>query len=90
MPPLSYWDENETLPRSNMGGCVGFLVGQFGSYKTGTTIMMALDAIKRHGARVLFIAAEDANGVAKMRLPAACKAREIKLAELDVSIGTEL
>ena len=89
LPPLSYWDENETLPRSNMGGCVGFLVGQFGSYKTGTAIMMALDAIKRHGARVLFIAAEDANGVAKMRLPAACKAREIKLAELDGYWRTE-
>ena len=57
LPPLSYWDEAKTLPRSDMGGCVGFLVGHFGSHKTGTAIMMALDAIKREGARVLFIAA---------------------------------
>lgn len=89
LPALSYWDENETLPRSGMGGCVGFLVGQFGSHKTGTAIMMALDAIKREGARVLFIAAEDANGVAKTRLPAACKARGMELAEIDEYWRTE-
>jgi predicted ATP-dependent serine protease len=86
---LSYWDENQTLPRSNMGGCVGFLVGQYGSHKTGTAIMMALDAVERHGARVLFIAAEDANGVAKTRLPAACKARGKQLADLDAYWRTE-
>jgi AAA domain len=89
LPPLSYWDEAKTLPRSNMGGCVGFLVGQYGSHKTGTAIMLALDAIQRHGARVLFIAAEDANGVAKTRLPAACKARGIKLADIDAHWRTE-
>ena len=72
-----------------MGGCVGFLVGQYGSHKTGTAIMLALDAIQRHGARVLFIAAEDANGVAKTRLPAACKARGIKLADIDAHWRTE-
>jgi hypothetical protein len=89
LPPLSYWDEAKTLPRSNMGGCVGFLVGQYGSHKTGTAIMLALDAIQRHAARVLFIAAEDANGVAKTRLPAACKAREIKLEDIDAHWRTE-
>jgi hypothetical protein len=89
LPPLTYWDEAKTLPRSNMGGCVGFLVGQYGSHKTGTAIMLALDAIQRHRARVLFIAAEDANGVAKTRLPAACKAREIGLAEIDPHWRTE-
>jgi hypothetical protein len=88
LPPLSYWDEAKTLPRSDMG-TVGFLVGQYGSHKTGTSIMLALDAIKRHGARVLFIAAEDANGVAKTRLPAACKARGIQLAEIDPHWRTE-
>ena len=72
-----------------MGGCVGFLVGQYGSHKTGTAIMLALDAIQRHDARVLFIAAEDANGVAKTRLPAACKARGIKLADIDAHWRTE-
>jgi hypothetical protein len=89
LPPLTYWDEAKTLPRSNMGGCVGLLVGQYGSHKTGTAIMLALDAIQRHDARVLFIAAEDANGVAKDRLPAACKARGIKLADLDAHWRTE-
>jgi hypothetical protein len=89
LPPLTYWDEAKTLPRSNMGGCVGFLVGQYGSHKTGTAIMLALDAIQCHGARVLFIAAEDANSVAKVRLPAACKARAIKLADIDAHWRTE-
>jgi len=45
--------------------------------------MLGLDAIEQHGARVLFIAAEDANGVAKTRLPAACEARGKQLAEID-------
>jgi hypothetical protein len=72
-----------------MGGCVGFLVGQYGSHKTGTAIMMALDAIKRHRARVLFIAAEDANGVAKTRLPAACRGRGVALEEIDPYWRTE-
>src|SRR5262249_25587289 len=89
LPPLTYWDEAKTVPRSNMGGCVGFLVGQFGSHKTGTAIMLALDAIQRKGARVLFIAAEDANGVAKTRLPAACKARCMGLEEIDPYWRTE-
>jgi AAA domain len=87
--PLTYWNDDETLPRSNMGGCVGFLVGQYGSHKTGTAIMLALDAIEQHGARVLFIAAEDANGVAKTRLPAACKARGRPLADIDAHWRTE-
>jgi hypothetical protein len=89
LPPLTYWNDDETLPRSTMGGSVGFLVGQYGSHKTGTAIMLALDAIERHGARVLFIAAEDANGVAKTRLPAACKARGTQLAEIDAHWRTE-
>src|SRR5215472_4355192 len=42
LPPLTYWNADETLPRRNMGGCVGFLVGQYGSHKTGTAIMLAL------------------------------------------------
>jgi hypothetical protein len=86
---LTYWDDKKTLPRSNMGGCVGFLVSQYGSHKTGTAIMLALDAIDHHGARVLFIAAEDANGVAKTRLPAACKARRKQLVEIDPYWRTE-
>lgn len=89
LPPLSYWDDNGTLPRSNKGGCVGFLVGQFGSHKTGTAIMMGLDAIEQHRARVLFIVAEDANGVAKVRLPAACKARGLSLENINPHWRTE-
>jgi hypothetical protein len=88
LPPLAYWDDSQTLPRSDMGS-VGFLVGQYGSHKTGAAIMLALDAINRHGARVLFIAAEDANGVAKTRLPAACSARGIQLAEIGQYWRTE-
>jgi hypothetical protein len=89
LPALSYWDESQTLPRSTMGGSVGFLVGKYGSHKTGTAIMMALDAIEHHRARVLFIAAEDANGVAKTRLTAACKARGMNLADIDAHWRTE-
>jgi hypothetical protein len=89
LPRLAFWNDNETLPRSNKGGCVGFLVGQFGSHKTGTAIMLGLDAIEQHGARVLFIAAEDANGVARVRLPAACKARCLSIKEVDPHWRTE-
>jgi hypothetical protein len=89
LPPLTYWDSEKTLPRSNWGGTVGFLVGQYGSHKTRTAIMLALDAIERQGARVLFIAAEDANGVGKTRLPAASKARGKQLAEIDPYWRTE-
>ena len=81
--------DNETLPRSNKGGCVGFLVGQYGSHKTGTAIMLGLEAIERHDARVLFIASEDANGVAKVRLPAACKARNLRLEKVNPHWRTE-
>jgi len=89
LPPLTYWNDDETLPRSNMGGCVGSLVGQYGSHNTGTEIMLAVDAIEQHGARVLFIAAEDANGVAKTRLRAACTARGTALAGIDAHWRTE-
>jgi hypothetical protein len=51
--------------------------------------MLALDAIEREGSRVLFIAAEDANGVGKSRLPAACRARGKQLAEIDPYWRTE-
>src|SRR6516162_8276376 len=51
--------------------------------------MLGLDAIERHGAQVLFIAAEDANGVAKTRLPAACKARGKELKQIDPYWRTE-
>src|SRR5262249_41121443 len=48
-----------------------------------------LDAIERHGAKVLFIAAEDANGVAKVRLPAAIEARGLKLKDIEQDWRTE-
>ena len=34
LPPLTYWDDNQTLPRSNMG-CVGFFVGHIEAIRPG-------------------------------------------------------
>jgi hypothetical protein len=81
LPPIIYWDLQETLPR--IPGEGGYLIGETGTHKTGTAIMMALDAIEEHGARVLYIAAEGALGVEKIRVPAARKAKGMSLDELD-------
>jgi hypothetical protein len=83
LPPITYWDCEETLPRIPGEGCVGYLIGESGTHKTGTAIMMALDAIEAHGANVLYIAAEGALGVEKVRVPAARKARGMSLEKLD-------
>jgi hypothetical protein len=83
LPPITYWDCEKTLPRIPGEGCVGYLIGESGTHKTGTAIMMALDAIEMHGARVLYIAAEGALGVEKVRVPAARKTRGMSLEKLD-------
>ena len=45
--------------------------------------MLALNAIAERGARVLYIATEGALGIAKYRLPKACRAHGMTLEELD-------
>ena len=71
------------MPRIPGEGCVGYLIGESGTHKTGTAILLALDAIETEGARVLYIAAEGALGVEKVRVPAARKARGMSLEILD-------
>ncbi|HEV8032032.1 MAG TPA: AAA family ATPase [Stellaceae bacterium] len=73
-PPLTYFDEHKTLPKVPHEGCIGFMIGSRGNHKTGTLIKYGLDACDA-GYRVLFIAAEDAHGIKKLRLPAAIEAR---------------
>jgi len=81
--PITYWDEDKLLPRINCEGCVGYIIGASGSHKTGLALMLALDAIERHGAKVLYIATEGGRGVENARMPAARKAREMSLGKLD-------
>jgi hypothetical protein len=83
LPPITYCDWDELLPRIPGEGCVGYLIGESGTHKTGTAILLALDAIETEGARVLYIAAEGALGVEKVRVPAARKARGMSLEILD-------
>jgi hypothetical protein len=73
-PELTYFDKNKTLPKVPGEGCVGFMIGSRGNHKTGVLIKYGLDACDA-GYRVLFIAAEDAHGIEKIRLPAAIEAR---------------
>lgn len=83
LPPLTYWDTDELLPRIPGEGCTGYLIGDTGSHKSGTAIMLALNAIAERRARVLYIATEGALGIAKYRLPKACRTLGMTLEELD-------
>jgi Bifunctional DNA primase/polymerase, N-terminal/AAA domain len=83
LPPLTYWDAEQLLPCIPGEGCTGYLIGDTGSHKSGTAIMLALNAIAERRARVLYIATEGALGIAKYRLPKACRAHGMTLEELD-------
>jgi AAA domain len=83
LPPLSYWDADELLPHIPGEGCTGYLIGDTGSHKSGTAIMLALNAIVERRARVLYIATEGALGIAKYRVPKACRVHGMTLEDLD-------
>jgi AAA domain/Bifunctional DNA primase/polymerase, N-terminal len=83
LPEIDYWDAERLLPRIPGEGCVGYMIGDTGSHKTGTAIMLALNAIEEKGARVLYIAAEGGRGVQTKRVPKAWRARGQELAMLD-------
>jgi hypothetical protein len=83
LPEINYWDAERLLPRIPGEGCVGYMIGDTGSHKTGTAIMLALNAIEEKGARVLYIAAEGGRGVQTKRVPKAWQARGHELAMLD-------
>src|SRR6185312_10588955 len=82
MPPLQFWDDEKTLPRSP-AGAVAILYGEWGSHKTNTVLTMALEAILGRGARVCYAAGEGDYGVGKDRIPAHCRARGVAVTELD-------
>lgn len=86
LPPMTYWDNDQTLPR---GPFVGIVYGEEGSHKTGVFIMHALDAIERQGGRVLYLAAEGAFGIKRSRLPVAREARDMPWATLNAAWRTE-
>jgi hypothetical protein len=83
LPPITYWDQEQLLPQHPNGGITGYLIGETGSHKSGIAIMLALNAIRERGARVLYLATEGALGVAKYRLPKACRVAGIDLKQTD-------
>ena len=85
-PPMTYWDQEQTLPR---GVYVGLAIGAQGSHKTGLFIKHGLDAIQQHGAKVLYVAAEGAHGIRTARLPKAREARNMPWAALKAAWRTE-
>jgi hypothetical protein len=89
LAPIVFIDNEQTLPRVPGDGCVGMNVGDTGAHKTGLQIKHGLDAIERHGDRVLYIAAEGAYGLRRSRLPAARKARGMSADKLDKHWRTE-
>ena len=74
LPPLVYYDAEQTLPKVP-GGCTVLVIGPKSSHKTGLILKKSLDAIEHRRAKVLFIATEGAHGIRKTRLPAARRAR---------------
>lgn len=81
-PPLDYWDADNTLPRVP-GGCAGLAYGARSSHKTGLVLKKFADAAFDKGAKVLYIAAEGAHGIWRMRLPKLCDQRNRTIGELD-------
>lgn len=81
-PPLDYWDADNTLPRVP-GGCAGLVYGARSSHKTGLVLKKFADAAFDKGAKVLYIAAEGAHGIWRMRLPKLCEQRNRTIGELD-------
>jgi hypothetical protein len=86
-PPLDYWDGKKLLPKGIPA--VGFAYGSQGSHKTGLFIKLGLDAIEQHGAKVLYIAAEDAYGFEIARLPTAREARGMSWEKLNAHWCTD-
>jgi hypothetical protein len=64
-PPLTYWDDQKTMPK-----VPGILVvsGPQKTHKTGLVIKKCLDALDR-GAFILYVAAEGGYGIDTARLP---------------------
>lgn len=81
-PPLEYWDADNTLPHIP-GGCAGLAYGPRSSHKTGLVLKKFADAAFNRSARVLYIAAEGAHGIGKMRLPRVCEQRGRRIEDLD-------
>ena len=72
-PPATFWDKDETLPRSPDGNVVMDYAG-YAQHKTNVVVVECLEAVRDHGAKVLFCAGEAAHQFETERLPAACQA----------------
>jgi hypothetical protein len=74
LPPLTYFDKQNTLP-CVPDGAVMVVSGAKSSHKTGLVIKKCLDAIEECGTRVLYCALEGGHGIKTARLPSAREAR---------------
>ena len=72
-PPATFWDTDKTLPRSPDGNVVMDYAG-YAQHKTNVVVVECLEAVRDHGAKVLFCAGEAAHQFETERLPAACQA----------------
>jgi hypothetical protein len=84
-PKASFWDEDKTLPRYPQG-CRGLVVAESSNHKTNLILAKMLDAIRDHGARVVFCAGEAADEFMTERIPAQCEARGITVESLDKNL----
>ena len=81
-PRPTFWDADKTMPRAPEGNRI-LAVGKYSSHKTNLVLAKVLDAIRDHGARVVYCAGEAFEGVGRDRIPAQCAVRGIKAADLD-------
>jgi hypothetical protein len=75
-PPLEFWDghrgKDAIIPKVN-GGCAIVVYGPRSSHKSGVMLKELVELALNKDARVLYIAAEGANGIKTARLPALMK-----------------
>jgi hypothetical protein len=68
LPPLTYYDAEQTLPNVP-DGAVMVVTGPKSTHKTGVVMKKCLDAIERCDAKVLYLALEGGHGIKTLRLP---------------------
>jgi hypothetical protein len=77
--PQAYYDADQLIIRRP--GKVSLVYGRYSHHKTNFAIKKCLDATLDHGARVVFVAGEDADGV-KNRLAVNCAARGLTVGDI--------
>ncbi len=85
-PRATFWDTDKTLPKAPEG-CRVVVAGKYSSHKTNLVLAKAMDAIRDHGARVVYCAGEASEELGRERIPAQCAVRGVALADLDATLG---